>query len=206
MLRIEHNLVRQTISRNFCCLQDVIYLRIRLLQYQILESLNLRKSRRSLLMRSSKWAVICIHGPIWTHHAWLTSTFLTTLIVVWKDLGLISILLFANCCTGTGEPGRANQMYYTRLGVYSRQACCCLSHLQMPPSLEVIWSWKNYCIRPYNSNYSFSDRGWYLDLFDILLSTNIVFICIILCPSLSYEVGFRWCSFFYDEISITTWC
>lgn len=58
-----------------------------------------------------------------------------------------------------GEPGHSGQMHISKFGIFWGKTSCCLCHIQMPSSLEVIWSWKNYCFWPDYSNNSFSLRG-----------------------------------------------
>ena len=50
-------------------------------------------------------------------------------------------------------------MHISKFGIFWGKTSCCLCHIQMPSSLEVIWSWKNYCFWPDYSNNSFSLRG-----------------------------------------------
>lgn len=42
------------------------------------------------------------------------------------------------CFSGSGEPGVADQVYITELGIFWGQADCCLCHIQMSSPLEVI--------------------------------------------------------------------
>lgn len=50
-------------------------------------------------------------------------------------------------------------MYISGFGIFWGQTDCCLCHIQMPSSLEVIWSRKNQHIRSNHSNNSFIHRG-----------------------------------------------
>jgi hypothetical protein len=51
-----------------------------------------------------------------------------------------SDLFLVLCFCGTGEPGASDQMHISRFGIFWGQTNCCLCHIQMPSSLEVIRS------------------------------------------------------------------
>lgn len=71
-----------------------------------------------------------------------------------KDLFIHVILAWCQ----SGKPGSTSEVHLTKPWIWWRQACCCMCHLQMSPSLEIFWSRKNQHLWPYRENNSL--RHW----------------------------------------------
>lgn len=126
--------------------------RIWWLLYQMYVNLNLRRNHRNLSMKSSRlvaficsqmtylidWSTIKVIRICMEECVIVFSLFEVLNLSASEVLNLFTILSSEICFSGPGEPGSTDQVYITKFGILRRQTSCCLHHLQMSSSLEVI--------------------------------------------------------------------
>lgn len=88
--------------------------------------------------------------------------------IKWRMLvcSCIFILSIAFCLLAwchSGKSGTTSHMHLRKPWLCWRQPCCCMSHLQMSPSLEIIWTRRNQHLWPYHSNNSLGhwSKSWF---------------------------------------------